>query len=135
MTAVIVLGAIILLWRAPSLGRPAVLGYALTVGALWWVTSGERPWVWPYAGRSEARAHLRLSYCILQLNRTAGRLLVATVALLAVLLGCALAITVVVALFDVLADWDLSLSSYTEFYTDKVLDWLEQAAAGHAGSH
>src|SRR4051794_37629406 len=88
MSTVLLVAGGVLLCRAPSIGRPAVAGYVLLVALLWWVTSGDRPWVWSYAERTEATNALRLGFCALQINRTLGRILYGTIALLALVLIC-----------------------------------------------
>jgi hypothetical protein len=133
ITVLVVVGLPLLICALGSAGLTATLGYLIVVTFLWWATSGEEPWVWPYSGRTTAPPLLRLLYIVLQLNRAlgifiGGLLVVAVVVVLALTL-----ITGLTLLFDVVADGHARLRDYVDFYSHDLWAWLKQAAAGHVG--
>lgn len=124
----------VLLLTVPAFGRLALLSWGCAVAVLWWVTGGSKPWVWPYSGRRTATSWLRLMYCVLQLSRSAGRLLLALVAAVAAVVVIAIVVGALTLLFDLSANGHVHLSAYGEFFTDDLPHWLSFAIHGHLGT-
>jgi hypothetical protein len=133
-TLVLAVAAVGILCGAPAIARTAVIVWLVAVSSLWWLTSGAKPWVWRYSGRASAPRLARLGYCILQINRTTGRLMMGALQLTVVVLVLAMLATALVALFDGGTDLNLSDDAYRNFFRHDLPEWLAQSAGGHAGT-
>ena len=124
----------VLLLTVPAVGRLALLSWACVAAVLWWVTGGSKPWIWPYSGRRTGSSWLRLMYCVLQLSRSVGRLLLALVAVAAAVVVVAIVVGALTLLFDLAANGHVHLSGYAEFFADDLPRWLSFAFHGHLGT-
>lgn len=129
--AVAIFGLLLLV--APVAAGPFASGMVLGTAFLYWIESGERTWLWPYALTPPRTRRARLWYCFLQLNRGCALTLALVGSVLGVAVVCIGTVIAVALGFDFAADGSVHLQAYVDFFGHTLPRWVTQAWDGRAG--